>query len=175
MSVCAVSQSCLTLCDPLAYSPPGSSVHGILQARILEWVAISFTRGSAWPRDGTHISCTGRWILNHWATRKAPCTASTVHKTSQSWRHVREGGIRHSYFPGDKSEALRSWLVPLQGLLPSEAMGFPLGQTWTPGADKGYLTVLDFCFVNEVNSGFCSCGGGDIRGAFCLSSSQPEV
>ena len=40
---CFITQSCLTLCDPMDYSPPGSSVHGILQARILEWVAISFS------------------------------------------------------------------------------------------------------------------------------------
>ena len=44
-------QSCPTLCDPIDYSPPGSSVNGILQARILEWLAISFSRGSPWPRD----------------------------------------------------------------------------------------------------------------------------
>ena len=44
-------QSCLTLCDPVDCSPPGSSVHGILQARILEWVAISFSRISSRPRD----------------------------------------------------------------------------------------------------------------------------
>ena len=50
-------QSCPTLCDPMDSSPPGSSVHGILQARILEWVAISFSRGSSQPRDGTCISC----------------------------------------------------------------------------------------------------------------------
>ena len=50
-------QSCLTLCDPMDYSPPGSSVYGISQAKILEWVAISFSRGSFWPRDGTYISC----------------------------------------------------------------------------------------------------------------------
>ena len=50
------------------YSPPGSSVHGILQTRILEWVAISFSRASSRPRDRTHASCTGRWLLYHWAT-----------------------------------------------------------------------------------------------------------
>ena len=44
-----VAQSCLILCDPMKYSPPCSSVHGILQARILEWVAIPFSRGSSWP------------------------------------------------------------------------------------------------------------------------------
>jgi len=43
--VCLVAQSCLTLCDPMDHSPPGSPVLGILQARILEWVAISFSRG----------------------------------------------------------------------------------------------------------------------------------
>ena len=60
MSVYA--QSCLTLWDPMDSSPPGSSVYGIFQARILEWVAISFSKGSFWPRDRIHISwvsCTG--------------------------------------------------------------------------------------------------------------------
>ena len=56
-----VTQSCPTLCYPMHCSPPGSSVHGISQARILEWVAISFSRGSSKPRDGTQVSClTGR-------------------------------------------------------------------------------------------------------------------
>ena len=58
-------QSCQALCNPM----PGSSVHGILQARILEWVAISYTRGSFHPRDQTNvfcISCIGRQILCHW-------------------------------------------------------------------------------------------------------------
>ena len=62
------AQSCPTLYDPMSYSPPGSSVHGISQARILEWVGISFSRGSSWPRDQTCISCTGRWILYHCAS-----------------------------------------------------------------------------------------------------------
>ena len=53
-------------------SLPGSSVHGITQARILEWVAISFSRGSSWPRDQTHISCTSRWTLYHWAIWETP-------------------------------------------------------------------------------------------------------
>ena len=52
-----VTQSCLTLCDPLEYSLPGSSVLGILQARILEWVAIPFPRGSPQPRGQTQVSC----------------------------------------------------------------------------------------------------------------------
>ena len=57
MRVCSVAQSCMTLCDAMDCSPPGSSVHGIPQARILEWVAISSSRGSSGPRDRTRISC----------------------------------------------------------------------------------------------------------------------
>ena len=66
--VCSDAQSCLTLCDPMDCSPPGSSVHGTLQARILEWVVISSSRGSSQPRDQTYvsyISCIGRQILYH--------------------------------------------------------------------------------------------------------------
>ena len=67
--VCAKSpQSCPTLCNPMKYSQPGSSVHGILQARILEWVAIPSSRGSSLPKDRTHVSyvsCVGRQVLYH--------------------------------------------------------------------------------------------------------------
>ena len=59
-------QLCLTLCDAMDWSPPGSSVLEILQARILKPVAMPSSRGSSWPRDRTHISyvsCTGRWVL----------------------------------------------------------------------------------------------------------------
>ena len=54
---CSIAQLCLTLCDPIDCSPPGSSVHGSLQARILELVAISFSRGSSRPKDRTCVSC----------------------------------------------------------------------------------------------------------------------
>ena len=64
--VCSVAQSCPTLCGLMGYSPPGSSAHRIFQARILEWVAMPFSRGSSKPRDQTHVSyvsCIGRQIL----------------------------------------------------------------------------------------------------------------
>ena len=73
--ICPVAQSCPTLCDPMDSSPPGSSVHGIFQARILGWVAISYSRESFWPRDRTWVSCVfhiGRQILFHCATWEAP-------------------------------------------------------------------------------------------------------
>ena len=63
------------LCEPVDCSPPGSSVHGSLQARVLEWVAVPSSRGSSPPRDRTHISyvfCIGRWVLYHWATWETP-------------------------------------------------------------------------------------------------------
>ena len=54
---------CLTLCNFMECSVPGSSIHGISQARILEWVATAFSKGSSGPRDQTRTSCIGRWIL----------------------------------------------------------------------------------------------------------------
>ena len=65
---CLVSKSWLTLWNPVDCSLPGSSVHGVSQARMLEWTAVSYSRGSSWPRNGTCISCTGGYILYHWAT-----------------------------------------------------------------------------------------------------------
>ena len=66
-----VAQLCLTLCDPMVCSPPGSSVHGILQARILEWVAIPFSRGSSQSRNWTQVSHMAEWFFTIWATREA--------------------------------------------------------------------------------------------------------
>ena len=66
-----VAQLCPTLCNPIDYSPPDSSVHGILQARPLEWVAIPFSRGYSWLRDWTQVSCISGRFFTVWATRKA--------------------------------------------------------------------------------------------------------
>ena len=72
-----VAQSSLTLCSPMDYSPPGSSIHGILQARVLGWTAISSSRGSSQPRDGTLISRRASSLFTWvWAAREAlefPC------------------------------------------------------------------------------------------------------
>ena len=70
-------KSCPPLCNPMDCSPPGSSVYGISQTRILEWVAIPISRSSSWPRDGTCISFIGRWILYHGATQEAHCETHT--------------------------------------------------------------------------------------------------
>ena len=80
----------LTLCDPLDCRPPGSSVRGILQASLLEWVAMPSSRGSSWPWDRTHVSC-GSWIpggffivLLHWDTSKRESWPRMTQK-SKAW------------------------------------------------------------------------------------------
>ena len=64
-----VAQSCLTLHNAMDCSLPGSSIHGVLQARIPEWVAISSSRGSFWPRDGAQVSCIASGFFTIWVTR----------------------------------------------------------------------------------------------------------
>ena len=65
-----VAQLCPALCDPMDCSLPGSSVHGILQARTLEWVAISSSREPSQPRDWTQVSCIADGFFTFWATRE---------------------------------------------------------------------------------------------------------
>ena len=70
--VCVLAaQSCPALCEPTDCSPPGSSVHWILQARIPEWAAIPFSRGSSRHRGRVQVSCTAGWFFTAWATRDA--------------------------------------------------------------------------------------------------------
>ena len=65
------AQLCPTLCNPMDCSLPGSSIHWVFQARMLEWAAFSFSRGSSWPRDCPCIFYIGRKVLFHWAIREA--------------------------------------------------------------------------------------------------------
>ena len=69
---------CLTLCGPMDCGPPLSAVHGILQKRILEWVAIPFSRGSSQPKDLTQVSCIAGRFFTIWATREACCCCCWV-------------------------------------------------------------------------------------------------
>ena len=74
--MCAKSfQLCLTLCDTMGCSLPGSFIHGILQGRILEWVVMPFSGGSSQPTDWTHVSCVsciGRWVFYHYSHLGGP-------------------------------------------------------------------------------------------------------
>ena len=99
MHVCMLSlQFCLTLCDSMERSPPGSSVQGILQARILKWVAIPFSRSSPWPKDRTWVSCIAGGFFTTWTTREAQMNIvwkykphllpSTFHQNHSALQHI---------------------------------------------------------------------------------------
>ena len=112
---CACAQSCPTLCDPMDCSLPASSVHGILQARMLEWVAISSSRGSSPPRDRTYISCiscTGRWILYYWATWEACLPYCPLVKSMLNFYVQLQSHFLYDFFPGNFS---LSRFLPLLG------------------------------------------------------------
>ena len=127
-----VAQSCLALCDPLDCSPPGSSVCGILQARILEWVAISYSRGSSWPRERTQVccvSCTGGQVVCHYCHLGSPLGPSTLVQLLSNtdgelldWRRATMCGERD--LPGSSEQS-----TPAQ-YLPSDIL--PLGCFWVP-------------------------------------------
>ena len=97
-------QSCLTLCNTVDCSPPGSSVHGILQARILEWVAMPFSRGSSRPRDQIQVSWIVRQILSH--LRNPICCSSNrkKHGSGQDWARRTGTGYSPSPFRGCRLE-----------------------------------------------------------------------
>ena len=86
MCVCAKSlQSCPTLCDPVNCSLPGSSVQGIFQARIPEWMAVPLSRGSSRPRDQTHISYVSPALAGRFFTTSAPWEACTPYDLLNKW------------------------------------------------------------------------------------------
>ena len=112
--VTLVAQLCPTFCDPMDCHPPGSSVHGSSQARILEWIAIPFFGGSSQPRDQTQVSCVaGRFFI--WATREAqtqspipiPCSStreiSAQTALSFSWQSIARVSALWSSFPPSSS------------------------------------------------------------------------
>ena len=97
MGLCSVAQSCLTLCKPLECSPPGSSVHGVFQAKVLEWVSLSILQGIflTWLRDWIRVSwvsCIAGGFFTSWAIREARVRfriklTCYVWKTPQWWYH----------------------------------------------------------------------------------------
>ena len=126
-------QSSRILCNPRDCSPPGSSVLGILQARILEWVAISSSRGSSRPRDWTHvsyISCIGRWALYHERHLRSCEGLSYFSQIANSgiclflnysyWRTIRAvSGVLRDGAPGLFSvHMMCSWLISFCTVIP---------------------------------------------------------
>ena len=81
-----VAQSCVTLCSPMDCSPPGSSVHGILQARILESVAIPFSRGFSGSRDQTQVSHIAGRLFTIWAHQGSPQSLLAISVINSTWQ-----------------------------------------------------------------------------------------
>ena len=84
--LCLVTQSCPPLYNPMDYSRPGASVHGILQARILEWVAMPSSRGSSQASDRTQVSHIAGGFLTSWATREARETHTQPQEEKFTWK-----------------------------------------------------------------------------------------
>ena len=103
------AQSCPTLCEPKDCSLPGSSVHGILQARILEWVAISFSRGSSHLRNWTQVSCIF-YIAGECSTAEPPGKPQTHIVSINSHRKLNGGGILQLTSTEGRREC---WLGPV--------------------------------------------------------------
>ena len=97
-------------------SLPGSSVHGILQARILEWVAISFSRGSSWPRDRTPVSCIAGRFFTIWARREAHVFLGPTQIPSPlprlPWPSLRNSILTQCiYIPSVLSQSFSHWVT----------------------------------------------------------------
>ena len=119
-----VTQSCPTLCVPVDYSLPGSSIHGIFQARMLEWVAISFSRRSSQPRDWTPVSCIASRHFTLWASREVLYGAwrrinnqevkrrvvDWITTDPFSWR-LQEDICSETHIVTQKDESLNGWAV----------------------------------------------------------------
>ena len=129
-------------------SPPGSSIHGILQARILEWVAISFPRGSSWPRDRTQVSCIAGRYFNLWANRGL----KHYHCKDQTYSHnlhFKITGLARRFY---LETVLRQDTLLLYN--PKECRGkkvcpFSLLENSRPLSPWGPLDILSTCLGND--------------------------
>ena len=157
-------QSCLTLCDPVDCSPPDSLVHGILQARILEWVAMSPSRESSWPRDQTHFSPS----LLHWQAVSLPHfklvnAAAAAAKLLQSCSilcHPMERSPQGSSVHGILQARILEWIAisssrgsshgiePMSLTSPAFAGGFlSTNAIWEVLANFNYTKVLSIIII----------------------------
>ena len=108
-----VAQSYLTLCDPMDCSLPSFSVHGILQARVLEWIVIPFSRGSSWPRDWTQASCIAGRFFTIWATREARyyLCPETTGFLDYVFNPVKDWSLKQQGLPLDYLKKAKHWRI----------------------------------------------------------------
>ena len=164
-----VAQSCLTLCSPVDCSPPGFSgqslVQGILQARILEWVAMPSSRGSSRPRDQTcfsYISCIGRQSLYHWHHLRSPSirdghpTCAHVYTCTQQ---ICEGGVITVFISHTRKQKPLPWSPALNIRARSQTWvnlaskpGCFLLLTWRQNSGKWLmLTLVRLIYMTMVD------------------------
>ena len=149
-------QSCLTLCHPMDCSLPDPSVHGILQARILEWVAMPSSTGSSWPRDQTcisYVSCIGSQVLSHqchpfFLAHRLSCSVACGIFPNRDWSRVSCTGRFFATEPPGKPRILLSLLT----WLPFHCQPSPhlLSSLWLAGLVRKWLLVsylLQFCLL----------------------------
>ena len=148
LCACVPAQLCLTLCNPMDCSPPGPSIHGILQTRILEWVAIPFSRGSSRPRDRTWVSHLAGTFFTIWATTEAQ---SSWVDGAIWWNGTRPGegcsrGWLHCLYPAETSRIqldLRRW--DSRGPSWPEVLSWDSwGRGWQPGIRRVECHLIDF-------------------------------
>ena len=182
MCVCMCAQLYPTLCRVTDCSPPGSSVHGISQARRLEWVAISSSRGSSWPRDWNHVSCVsciGRWILYQLSHGGSPL--SRLNNVKQSLEQGLPGcGKAGAHRAACNQRAHEKTKHQVALMLPRDhwlrSLSFPDGppttaahlnsQIWTK--TSGFSQRLLFLFILTVLSLSAAAKAGFFFFFFCL-------
>ena len=161
-----VTQSCLTLCNSMDYSLPGSSVHGILQARILGWIALLFTRGSSQPRDQTLISCiAGRFLyrLRQQGSPK-PCVVAI-----QSHKRPEVSRFQERFFSSPQFR-------PRQTSSPSPASMPEGGCLFHPLSKPAYLCrgPIQAGPSTPTPSLTSDPGGGTVKGSTAFGSETPQ-
>ena len=146
-----VAQLCPTLCDPMDRILPGSSVHGILQARILERVAMPFSRESSWHRDWTRVSCVAGRFFTVWATMEATRWSGWDWLSSVfcRWcRHIQETGSVHW-----KVWGLGTWAGP-NSTRPSPPKILPSLRYQEPPYTEVTLTTTCYCLLKMQHFSF---------------------
>ena len=148
-----VAQSCPTLCNPMDCSLPGSSVHGILQARILEWVAIPFSRGSSQPRNWTRVSGIAGGFFTSWATREGLPELVDQETHVLSWAYGLEWDIHIHTFTDGKLQGPFSAIGVIPECIWSSVWHWPVSSLMSPpGSKKCWTTDTDVSDDNKASS-----------------------
>ena len=153
---CLVTKLCPTLCDSMSYSLPGSSVHGISQARILEWVAVSFSRGIFLTQDRTWVSCiAGRFFIS-WATSESHSTGDPCSVLGLG-RSPGEGNGNPLQYSCLENPMRRAWWATIHGVAKSRTrlsdyLNWYGKRVWKKRVDICICITDSLCCTAETNT-----------------------